>query len=317
MLTSGDPEPLAIQGSAAARDHRELRQRRGAARPTRPRAVWSCSTPADGARALGDVDVVFPALHGAYGEDGTIQGLLEMAGVPYVGCQRVRLRGRHGQGVHQEARRRRGHPGRAVRGAARRRAALRRRTGSGSACRVFVKPARAGSSFGITKVKSTGRPRRRDRDGARARPEGAGRGGDRRPGDRVRRAGGRGRRRPRGVAAGRGPGGQGPRVLRLRGEVPRRRVRVRHPGGAAGAGHPAGAGATPAAPSPRSTAPGWPGSTSSSPRSSTSTSTRSTRCRASPRRRCSRGCGPPPASSTRSWSSRLVRTALRRGTGLH
>jgi D-alanine-D-alanine ligase len=32
------------------------------------------------------VDVVFPVLHGTYGEDGTIQGLLEMANVPYVGC---------------------------------------------------------------------------------------------------------------------------------------------------------------------------------------------------------------------------------------
>ncbi|MGB2756978.1 MAG: D-alanine--D-alanine ligase family protein [Acidimicrobiia bacterium] len=37
------------------------------------------------AEALG-VDVVFPVLHGPYGEDGTIQGLLEMANVPYVGC---------------------------------------------------------------------------------------------------------------------------------------------------------------------------------------------------------------------------------------
>ncbi len=35
--------------------------------------------------ALGEVDVVFPLLHGPYGEDGTIQGLLELAGVPYVG----------------------------------------------------------------------------------------------------------------------------------------------------------------------------------------------------------------------------------------
>jgi len=34
---------------------------------------------------LGQVDVVFPVLHGPYGEDGTIQGLLELAGVPYVG----------------------------------------------------------------------------------------------------------------------------------------------------------------------------------------------------------------------------------------
>ena len=32
------------------------------------------------------LDAVFPVLHGTYGEDGTIQGLLEMAGVPYVGC---------------------------------------------------------------------------------------------------------------------------------------------------------------------------------------------------------------------------------------
>lgn len=32
------------------------------------------------------VDVVFPLLHGTFGEDGTIQGLLEMAGLPYVGC---------------------------------------------------------------------------------------------------------------------------------------------------------------------------------------------------------------------------------------
>jgi len=36
-------------------------------------------------RVLASVDVVFPVLHGAYGEDGTIQGLLELAGIPYVG----------------------------------------------------------------------------------------------------------------------------------------------------------------------------------------------------------------------------------------
>lgn len=33
-----------------------------------------------------DIDVVFPALHGTYGEDGTIQGLLDMADIPYIGC---------------------------------------------------------------------------------------------------------------------------------------------------------------------------------------------------------------------------------------
>ncbi|MFE9796416.1 D-alanine--D-alanine ligase family protein [Streptomyces goshikiensis] len=36
-------------------------------------------------KALGEVDVVFPVLHGPYGEDGTLQGLLELAGIPYVG----------------------------------------------------------------------------------------------------------------------------------------------------------------------------------------------------------------------------------------
>ena len=33
-----------------------------------------------------EIDVVFPALHGTYGEDGTIQGLFDMADIPYVGC---------------------------------------------------------------------------------------------------------------------------------------------------------------------------------------------------------------------------------------
>jgi D-alanine-D-alanine ligase len=36
-------------------------------------------------KSIGEVDVVFPLLHGPYGEDGTIQGMLELAGLPYVG----------------------------------------------------------------------------------------------------------------------------------------------------------------------------------------------------------------------------------------
>jgi len=44
------------------------------------------SAPAKIPHLFGDVDVVLPVLHGPYGEDGTIQGLLEMAGVPYVGA---------------------------------------------------------------------------------------------------------------------------------------------------------------------------------------------------------------------------------------
>ena len=39
-----------------------------------------------GRKAYKKIDVVFPAMHGTHGEDGELMGLLEMAGVPYVGC---------------------------------------------------------------------------------------------------------------------------------------------------------------------------------------------------------------------------------------
>jgi D-alanine-D-alanine ligase len=44
------------------------------------------SLKSDSTSAVEKIDVVFPALHGPFGEDGTLQGLLEMADVPYVGC---------------------------------------------------------------------------------------------------------------------------------------------------------------------------------------------------------------------------------------
>ncbi len=40
----------------------------------------------DGAYEHKSIDVIFPVLHGKFGEDGTIQGLFEMSGIPYVGC---------------------------------------------------------------------------------------------------------------------------------------------------------------------------------------------------------------------------------------
>src|SRR5690349_6521463 len=110
-------------------------------------------------RALTEVDVVFPVLHGAYGEDGTIQGLLEMTGLPYVGSgvfssaasmdkeftKKLLAAAGLPQGDHVVL-----------------------RDGDGAVCAdpavltgpererlglpVFVKPARAGSSIGITKV---------------------------------------------------------------------------------------------------------------------------------------------------------------------
>jgi D-alanine-D-alanine ligase len=41
---------------------------------------------ANGTRRLPPVDVVFPVLHGPFGEDGTVQGLFELADLPYVGA---------------------------------------------------------------------------------------------------------------------------------------------------------------------------------------------------------------------------------------
>jgi D-alanine-D-alanine ligase len=115
-------------------------------------------------RALGEVDAVFPVLHGPWGEDGTIQGLLEMAGVRYVGAgvlasavgmdkhyMKMVLQA-HGLPVLPYA-------------------VITRRSWETdrSACAetidsigypVFVKPARGGSSLGISKV--------HDRDGLAA-----------------------------------------------------------------------------------------------------------------------------------------------------
>jgi D-alanine-D-alanine ligase len=53
--------------------------------PWADRRPVTASAPGQIPHLLGEADVVLPVLHGPYGEDGTIQGLLEMAGVPYVG----------------------------------------------------------------------------------------------------------------------------------------------------------------------------------------------------------------------------------------
>lgn len=47
---------------------------------------WALLPHASRETALPAIDVIFPVLHGPYGEDGTVQGLLEMANLPYVGC---------------------------------------------------------------------------------------------------------------------------------------------------------------------------------------------------------------------------------------
>lgn len=55
----------------------------------RHQGIWKVSGSSEGKEVLAQVipiDVAFPVLHGKNGEDGTIQGLLELAGIPYVGC---------------------------------------------------------------------------------------------------------------------------------------------------------------------------------------------------------------------------------------
>jgi D-alanine-D-alanine ligase len=87
MLTSGDPARLALK--SGAEPSVEAVATPGvsvtpAAGPDGGGLVFSGPTAVP--RELGQVDVVLPLLHGTYGEDGTIQGLLEMAGIRYAGA---------------------------------------------------------------------------------------------------------------------------------------------------------------------------------------------------------------------------------------
>lgn len=98
------------------------------------------------------VDVVFPVLHGRYGEDGTVQGLLEMAGVPYVGSGVYSSAAAMDKAHMKMALRAAGLPVadyEVVRPGDELPEGVLERLGSP----VFVKPARGGSSIGITKVR--------------------------------------------------------------------------------------------------------------------------------------------------------------------
>jgi D-alanine-D-alanine ligase len=97
---------------------------------------------------LADVDVVLPILHGPFGEDGTVQGLLELADVPYVGAGHGASYVCMDKDVFKSVMRDKGIP-------VTRSVTLR----EGDELRnpfgypVFVKPAQLGSSIGITKVR--------------------------------------------------------------------------------------------------------------------------------------------------------------------
>ncbi len=85
VLTDGDPDSLAIANRQLPRVSSESGTELALTADPR-RAGQLVSLAPGGAEVLVSVDVVFPVLHGPYGEDGTIQGLLELAGVPYVGA---------------------------------------------------------------------------------------------------------------------------------------------------------------------------------------------------------------------------------------
>jgi D-alanine-D-alanine ligase len=148
VITSGDPETLQLSG----RELPTVQTGTAVVLPGDPTAGGLVVVePGAGARVLHGVDVVFPVLHGPYGEDGTIQGLLEMAGVPYVGSGVLgsavamdkefakKLLAAEGLPVG---------PYVVVRAGGSLAEADRERLG----LPVFVKPARGGSSIGISRV---------------------------------------------------------------------------------------------------------------------------------------------------------------------
>ena len=129
--------------------------------PTIPNEGISVALSADGFSAEGknlDIDIVFPLLHGPYGEDGTIQGLLEIADIPYVGsgvlASAVAMDKSFAKPIFAS------HDIKVAAGFVVRQGEWQ--TGSAAiqtaadqlGYPVFVKPARGGSSRGTTKVKS-------------------------------------------------------------------------------------------------------------------------------------------------------------------
>lgn len=117
---------------------------------------------------FGHVDAVFPVLHGPYGEDGTIQGLFEMMGVPYVGCgvlASAACMDKHYTKVLLAAAGIPVAPGITLDARSFDKASelktdadaiMAQVSEAGLQYPLFVKPSRAGSSFGVTKVEHEG-----------------------------------------------------------------------------------------------------------------------------------------------------------------
>ncbi len=111
-------------------------------------------------RGLDGVDVVFPALHGPFGEDGTVQGLLECLDVPYVGAGVLASALCMDKVMFKEVMARAGVPQVEYRGLRIERFESDRDAAVESVAElglpVFVKPARLGSSVGIVRVAAGG-----------------------------------------------------------------------------------------------------------------------------------------------------------------
>jgi D-alanine-D-alanine ligase len=151
VLAPDDPELLSIRG----RELPAVKDGTAVALPGDPTAGGLIPLE-DGPAVLGTVDVVFPVLHGAYGEDGTVQGLLEMAGVPYVGSGVLASAVAMDKAVARVLLIAAGIP--MTPAVVVRRedwdadAAAVERSARGLGLPVFVKPARGGSSIGISRV---------------------------------------------------------------------------------------------------------------------------------------------------------------------
>lgn len=86
VWTIGEPDPRVLTISGRSLPEVQLRERLQLSLDPESRG---CLMILDGERAgqvHAEVDVIFPALHGRFGEDGTVQGMFELSGVPYVGC---------------------------------------------------------------------------------------------------------------------------------------------------------------------------------------------------------------------------------------
>jgi len=112
-----------------------------------------------GMEKLTDIDIVFPVLHGTYGEDGTLQGLLEMADLAYVGAGVTGSAVGMDKGIFKDVMHTNGIP--TVESIIVLRSEIEkdmetviRKAESVAAYPLFVKPANLGSSVGITKCNS-------------------------------------------------------------------------------------------------------------------------------------------------------------------